>query len=79
MSPGVGRDSAAYMRGQTTLTRPERGEARPARGQLPPQVSIQVGYTTFPGEIFLAPRSWVEKGYPTLFATEIRAAFKSLC
>jgi pimeloyl-ACP methyl ester carboxylesterase len=35
-------------------------------GQPPPQVSIPVGYTTFPGEIFRAPRSWVEKGYPTL-------------
>jgi pimeloyl-ACP methyl ester carboxylesterase len=37
-----------------------------AGGQPPPQVSIPVGYTTFPGEIFRAPRSWVEKGYPTL-------------
>jgi len=35
-------------------------------GQPPPQVSIPVGYTTFPGEIFRAPRSWVEQGYPTL-------------
>jgi hypothetical protein len=25
-----------------------------------------VGFTTFPGEIFRAPRSWVEKGYPHL-------------
>ena len=37
-----------------------------AAGQPPPQVTIPVGYTTFPGEIFRAPRSWVEKGYPTL-------------
>jgi len=57
-----------------------------------------VGFTTFPGEIFRAPRTWVEKAYPTLtyfhqaergghfaawedpelFATEIRAACKSL-
>jgi len=37
-----------------------------AAGQPPPQVSIPVGYTTFPGEIFRAPRSWVEQGYPTL-------------
>ena len=37
-----------------------------AAGQPPPQVSIPVGYTTFPGEIFRAPRSWVEMGYPTL-------------
>jgi len=37
-----------------------------AGGQSPPQVSIPVGYTTFPDEIFRAPRSWVEKGYPAL-------------
>ena len=35
-------------------------------GQTPPPVSLPVGYTTFPGEIFRAPRSWVEKSYPTL-------------
>jgi pimeloyl-ACP methyl ester carboxylesterase len=69
-----------------------------AGGQAPPEVSLPVGFTTFPGEIFAAPRSWVEKFYPNLtyfnevdkgghfaaweepelFATEIRAAFKSL-
>ncbi|HKF31305.1 MAG TPA: epoxide hydrolase [Jatrophihabitantaceae bacterium] len=69
-----------------------------AAGEAPPQVSLPVGFTTFPGEIFRAPRSWVEQGYPNLvyfnevdkgghfaaweepelFATEIRAAFKSL-
>jgi pimeloyl-ACP methyl ester carboxylesterase len=37
-----------------------------ASGQAPPQVSIPVGFTTFPDEIFAAPRSWVELGYPTL-------------
>jgi pimeloyl-ACP methyl ester carboxylesterase len=37
-----------------------------AAGQAPPPVSVPVGFTTFPGEIFRAPRSWVEKGYPTL-------------
>jgi pimeloyl-ACP methyl ester carboxylesterase len=37
-----------------------------AAGQPPPPVKLPVGYTTFPGEIFRAPRSWVEKGYPTL-------------
>jgi pimeloyl-ACP methyl ester carboxylesterase len=37
-----------------------------AAGQAPPEVSLPVGFTTFPGEIFAAPRSWVEKGYPTL-------------
>jgi pimeloyl-ACP methyl ester carboxylesterase len=37
-----------------------------AAGQAPPAVSLPVGYTTFPGEIFQAPRSWVELSYPTL-------------
>jgi pimeloyl-ACP methyl ester carboxylesterase len=69
-----------------------------AAGQTPPEVKLPVGFTVFPGEIFAAPRSWVEKSYPNLtyfneaargghfaaweepelFATEIRAAFKSL-
>jgi pimeloyl-ACP methyl ester carboxylesterase len=69
-----------------------------AAGQPPPEVKLPVGFTTFPGEIFRAPRSWVEKAYPNvtyfheaskgghfaaweepeLFATEVRAAFKSL-
>ena len=69
-----------------------------AAGQPPPPVKLPVGFTTFPGEIFAAPRSWVEQGYstltyfheaargghfaaweePELFATEIRAAFRSL-
>jgi pimeloyl-ACP methyl ester carboxylesterase len=69
-----------------------------AAGQTPPPVSVPVGFTTFPGEIFRAPRSWVEKSYsnliyfheaargghfaaweePELFATELRAAFRSL-
>jgi pimeloyl-ACP methyl ester carboxylesterase len=74
-----------------------QAQARVA-GQAPPEVKLPVGFTTFPGEIFQAPRSWVEKAYPSLtyfneagkgghfaaweepevFATEIRAAFKSL-
>ncbi|MGN6431436.1 MAG: epoxide hydrolase family protein [Gaiellaceae bacterium] len=37
-----------------------------AAGQPPPAVSIPVGFTTFPGEIFRAPQSWVETSYPTL-------------
>jgi pimeloyl-ACP methyl ester carboxylesterase len=37
-----------------------------AAGQAPPEVSLPVGFTTFPGEIFRAPRSWVETSYPTL-------------
>ena len=37
-----------------------------AAGQARPEVSLPVGFTTFPGEIFRAPRSWAEKGYPNL-------------
>lgn len=62
-----------------------------------PMVKVPVGFTTFPGEIWAAPRSWVQQVYPglayfneaekgghfaaweepQLFATELRAAFKS--
>ncbi|MDH6461085.1 pimeloyl-ACP methyl ester carboxylesterase [Micromonospora sp. A200] len=35
-----------------------------AAGQAPPPVSVPVGFTTFPGEIWAAPRSWVETVYP---------------
>ena len=35
-----------------------------AAGEAPPPVSVPVGFTTFPGEIFPAPRSWVETAYP---------------
>jgi pimeloyl-ACP methyl ester carboxylesterase len=35
-------------------------------GQPPPGVSLPVAFTVFPGEIFRAPRSWVERVYPTL-------------
>jgi hypothetical protein len=37
-----------------------------AAGQAPPPVTIPVGFTTFPDEIFAAPRTWVEGSYPTL-------------
>jgi pimeloyl-ACP methyl ester carboxylesterase len=77
----------------------ETGRAQAlAAGQAPPEVKVPVGFTTFPGEVFPAPRSWVERSYPhltyfneagrgghfaaweepELFATEIRAAFRSL-
>jgi pimeloyl-ACP methyl ester carboxylesterase len=69
-----------------------------AAGQTPPPVSLPVGFTTFPGEIWRTPRSWVETSYPNvtyfnevdkgghfaaweepeLFASELRAAFRSL-
>jgi pimeloyl-ACP methyl ester carboxylesterase len=79
----------------------ENGQAQAAAaaaGQARPDVTLPVGFTTFPGEIFPAPRSWVEQSYrnltyfneadkaghfaaweePELFATEVRAAFRSL-
>jgi pimeloyl-ACP methyl ester carboxylesterase len=47
----------------------ESGQAQAqaaASGQTPPPVSLPVGFTTFPDEIFRAPRTWVEKVYPTV-------------
>ncbi len=35
-----------------------------ASGQAPPPAAVPVGFTTFPGEIWAAPRSWVETVYP---------------
>jgi pimeloyl-ACP methyl ester carboxylesterase len=51
----------------------ESGQAQArAGGKTPPEVAIPVGYTTFPGEIFQAPRSWVEKVYPnTTYFNEV--------
>jgi pimeloyl-ACP methyl ester carboxylesterase len=37
-----------------------------AGGQAPPLVAVPVGFTTFPGEIWAAPRTWVETVYPNL-------------
>jgi pimeloyl-ACP methyl ester carboxylesterase len=37
-----------------------------AAGQAPPEVSLPVGFTTFPGEIWRSPRSWVEHSYPNV-------------
>jgi pimeloyl-ACP methyl ester carboxylesterase len=62
------------------------------------EVPIPAAFTVFPGELWRAPRSWVQRTYPNLiyfhevdkgghfaaweqprlFATEMRAAFKSL-
>ncbi|MBQ0993738.1 epoxide hydrolase [Micromonospora sp. H61] len=38
--------------------------AAQAAGQAPPPVAVPVGFTTFPGEIWAAPRSWAEAVYP---------------
>jgi hypothetical protein len=37
-----------------------------ASGAAPPPVSVPVAFTAFPGEIWAAPRSWVETVYPDL-------------
>jgi pimeloyl-ACP methyl ester carboxylesterase len=47
----------------------ESGQAQAraaATGQTPPEVSLPVGFTQFPDEIFRAPRSWVEQSYPNV-------------
>ncbi|WP_439400307.1 epoxide hydrolase family protein (plasmid) [Bradyrhizobium sp. PMVTL-01] len=45
----------------------EAGQAAAhAAGKSPPAVAVPVGFTAFPGEIFAAPRSWVEIMYPGL-------------
>jgi pimeloyl-ACP methyl ester carboxylesterase len=40
--------------------------AAAASGQAPQPVSLPVGFTTFPGEIWRTPRSWVEASYPNV-------------
>jgi pimeloyl-ACP methyl ester carboxylesterase len=40
--------------------------AAAAKAGPPPPVTVPFGFTQFPGEIFPAPRSWVEQAYPTL-------------
>jgi pimeloyl-ACP methyl ester carboxylesterase len=40
--------------------------AAAAAGQAPPPVAVPVGYTNFAGEVFPAPRSWVEVVFPGL-------------
>jgi pimeloyl-ACP methyl ester carboxylesterase len=37
-----------------------------AASNPPPPVKLPVGFTTFPGEIWQSPRSWVEAGYPNV-------------
>jgi pimeloyl-ACP methyl ester carboxylesterase len=45
----------------------ESGQAAvAAAGQVPPDVAVPVGFTTFPDEIFRAPRTWVESSYPNV-------------
>jgi pimeloyl-ACP methyl ester carboxylesterase len=43
------------------------GPDAPAAGSQPlPPPTIAVGFTTFPGEIWRTPRSWVEASYPNV-------------
>src|SRR5262245_33510308 len=45
----------------------ESGQAAAkAAGQAPPPMTLPFGFTTFPGEIWRTPRSWVEKAYPNV-------------
>jgi pimeloyl-ACP methyl ester carboxylesterase len=45
----------------------ESGQAQAkAAGQAPPPMALPFGFTTFPGEIWRTPRSWVEKAYPNV-------------
>jgi pimeloyl-ACP methyl ester carboxylesterase len=45
----------------------ESGQAlAKAAGQAPPPMKLPFGFTTFPGEIWRTPRSWVEKAYPNV-------------
>jgi pimeloyl-ACP methyl ester carboxylesterase len=47
-------------------------EAAAASGQAPREVAVPVAFTVFPGEIFRAPRSSVERVYPNLVSfTEV--------
>jgi pimeloyl-ACP methyl ester carboxylesterase len=43
-----------------------RAAAAAAAGHAPPEASVPAGFTTFPGEIWRTPRSWVEKSYPNV-------------
>jgi pimeloyl-ACP methyl ester carboxylesterase len=47
----------------------ENGQAQAraaASAMTSPAVSLPVGFNAFPDEIYRAPRSWVEQGYPSL-------------
>ena len=44
----------------------QSASAAAASGRKPPEVEVPVAVTVFPDEIFRAPRSWAERGYPTL-------------
>jgi len=50
----------------------EGAENARAADDAPPPVTIPTGFTTFPGEIWKTPRSWVERAYPnTVYFNEV--------
>ncbi len=60
--------SVYWLTGARTSAARSYRESRRAQaltaGQAPPEVKLPVGFTTFPGEIFRAPRSWGRAGLP---------------
>ena len=44
----------------------ESNQPGPGAGGAPPAVRVPVGFSAFPGELFVAPKSWVEQAYPSL-------------
>ncbi len=44
----------------------QAGARAAASGQAPPPMNLPFAFTTFPGEIWKTPRSWVELAYPNV-------------
>jgi pimeloyl-ACP methyl ester carboxylesterase len=56
-----------HRRFGSTVVREAYGPDAPAAGQTPlPASSLPFAFTTFPGEIWRTPRSWVEMSYPNV-------------
>ena len=67
--PGRSRSCSRPSSGPRSVRCRDRRSPSPgaaAAAQTPPPVSVPVGFTTFPGEIWRTPRSWAEQSYPTL-------------
>jgi pimeloyl-ACP methyl ester carboxylesterase len=61
--PAGSDHSCLWLAEQFAATPGHRGHAA---GKARPEVKLPVGFTTFPGEIWRTPRSWVEKSYPNV-------------
>ena len=59
-------DRHRCLSGAVVLGERTSGSAAAASGQAPPPVSLPVGFTTFPDEIWQSPRSWIEASYPNV-------------